>query len=126
LLHGQILAENGDNHSLKWRQHGRQDQSSVVTVNHNHDTNRTSGQAPRCLPWNLSGSFVILEANVKHLPKVLSKVVRSGALNGTSRNWDVGFNSGGLESSSKLFLLRLVSLDYGDRQEFLIDSPIQF
>mmetsp|Transcript_7028 Transcript_7028/g.10377 ORF Transcript_7028/g.10377 Transcript_7028/m.10377 type:complete len:242 (+) Transcript_7028:782-1507(+) len=94
-------------------------------MNHNHNTNRSSCKSPRCLPYNLTLSSFILEFDVEHLSKVLSKVMRGSSLNRTSRSSNVRFDSCSLVSSSKLLFFCLVSRNDRYSVKFLIYSTVK-
>ena len=123
--HGHFLGHNGDDDSLQRGDARGQDQTGVVTVDHNHHTERTGGEAPTGLPGNLTLALDVLVSNVEHLAKVLAEVVGRGALDGTAGHGDVGLDGGGLMSTGELLLLRFVSRNDGDGKKVLVHLTVQ-
>ena len=112
----------------------RQHQTLVVTVDHNHHTDRTGGQTPTVLPDKLTlyksnprkrhtarFSFI---GDVEHLGEVLTQAVGSGSLDSTAVGRDEGFDGGGVETASELFLLRLATLNDRDSQDLFIHTSV--
>ena len=125
LVDGEFFGQNRHDNGLEGADPGWQDESRVVSVDHNHDTNGAGGESPRGLPGNLGLARFVLKVNVKHFAKVLSEVVRGGSLNGPPGNGNVRFDRGGLVSTGKFFLFRLVSLNDGDGQQVFVNTAVQ-
>lgn len=108
-----------------------QDQATVVTVDHDHNTQGTGGETPGVLPDVQSRLLLIaldrgiLDGDVEHLTEVLAKTVRCTTLNTTASGRDITLNGCGIETTSKLFLFGLLTLDNRNSQEFLVDPSIE-
>jgi hypothetical protein len=122
---GQILADDSNDDNLQRGHTRRHDKTLIISVHHDHDTNGTSGQAPRCLPRNLTVPLLILILDIEHFAKVLAKVVGSSALNGSSRTSNICLHSGSLITSGEFFLFSLVSRNDRDTKKILIHSLIK-
>lgn len=100
-----------DNDSLDSSDTRGKDQTLVITVGHNHDTDRPGGQTPRVLPdidFALPRRIVgILNDDVEHFRarEVLSETVRGGSLDTTSGSGDEPFDSGSVQSTGEFLLL---------------------
>ena len=83
-----------NNNSLNTSDARWKNQSLIIAMDHDHNTNRTRGQSPRVLPYEWFGTIDrIFDEYVKHLRtgKVLTKAMRGGCLNTTSRSRDETF-----------------------------------
>lgn len=100
----QMLAHNRDNADLERRDARGEDEARVVAVHHDHASNGPRREAPRGLPGNLRFALFVLELDVEHFAKVLSKIVRGGPLNRSSRSGNVGFDRRRAKATGKLFL----------------------
>jgi hypothetical protein len=69
------------------------DKTFVVAVLHHHDTDRSGGEAPTCLPNQFLFLLFVFEFNTKHLGEVLAQIVAGSSLNGTSILINPSFNS---------------------------------
>lgn len=107
------------------------DETLVVAVHHDHNTDRTRGKAPGILPdicLTLSTRVVrVLNEYVEHLRarKILPEAVGSGSLDPASGCWDKAFYGGGIQSSGEFFFLRFHTGDDGDCQELLVDAAVE-
>ena len=110
---------------------GREHKATVVTVDHNHDTQGTGRETPGVLPNMDRGLLLvtlgggILDGDVEHLAEVLPKTVRGTTLDTTASGGNVALHGGGVGTTGKLLLLRLLTLDHGNGQELLIDAGVQ-
>lgn len=131
LVLGNLVVETAwDNDDLEVGDAWWEDETLVVTVNHDHDTNDTGGETPRVLPdkerillLTLLGSWV-LDSDVEHLGEVLTQAMGSGALDTTSSGWNVTLDGGGEKTSGELFLLSLLSLDGWDGEELRVNVRV--
>ena len=100
----------------------RENESLVIAVDHNHDTNAPGRQTPRILPdvdlALTDGVIGVLYEDIKHvrIGKVGSKAVRGGTLNTTTRSGDEPFNGGGVEAASEFLLFGLDTWNDRDRK----------
>ena len=107
------------------------DESLIVTVDHDHDTDGPGRKAPGILPdvnFSLTDRVVgVLYEDIKHvrIRKVGSEAVRGAALNTTTGGRDETLNSGRIESTSKFFLFGLDTWDDRDRKELLVHAAIE-
>mmetsp|Transcript_28536 Transcript_28536/g.60823 ORF Transcript_28536/g.60823 Transcript_28536/m.60823 type:complete len:203 (-) Transcript_28536:1531-2139(-) len=72
ILQWTLLTHNGNNDHLLWCHLRRQDQPCVVSVHHDHDTNRPRSQPPTSLPHSLCLPLLILIIDIEHFTKILS------------------------------------------------------
>mmetsp|Transcript_16690 Transcript_16690/g.27253 ORF Transcript_16690/g.27253 Transcript_16690/m.27253 type:complete len:413 (+) Transcript_16690:299-1537(+) len=125
VLQWMLLTNNGHNHRLQWGNLRGQDQSGIISMDHNHNTNSTSGQSPTRLPCNLSLALFILIIDIKHLTKVLSQMMTRGTLNRTSSHWHIRLYRSSRMPTGKLLLLSLVPRNNRHSQQLLINPTIQ-
>ena len=117
--------------SLNGSYPGRKDQTLVISVNHDHHTNRTGTKTPRVLP-NVQLPLArriarILYDDVEHLSpgKVLTKAVRRGSLDSSSRGGDEPLQGGRVKPSGEFLLLRLYPGDDRNSEEVLIYLSVE-
>lgn len=123
----------GDDDGLIKRDAGREDQTLVVTVDHDHDADRAGRQTPRVLPdvdlLGLIGrggrGLGVLDRDVKHVGEVLAETVGSTALDSTARGGDEAFDGGRVQTARETLLFRLDTLDDGKREQVIVDLLIQ-
>lgn len=122
---GRQSARNYDD--LQWRDPGRGDHPLVVSVRHDHHSNRPRRQSPRVLPHveDLARLVGVLDLDVEHLGEVLAKAVRGGGLDSSSGGGDEALDGGGEEASGELLVLGLDALDHGDGEQLLVDSAVE-
>lgn len=122
-----LTQPNRDNCDLLKGDSGRQDETLVITVDHDHDTQRTGGETPRVLVRVQSTLRLVwrLDGNVKHLGEVLSQVVGSSGLDTSARGGDETFHSGGVITTGKLFLLGLFTGDDGHSEDIFVDLSVE-
>ena len=96
LLHLAVFVRDWNDDNLVRRHLGRHDEAGVVTVDHDHDSNGSGGDSPAGLPRDVRRAVLGLEANVKHLAKVLAQIVARCALNGPATRGNVRLARGGL------------------------------
>mmetsp|Transcript_16181 Transcript_16181/g.33201 ORF Transcript_16181/g.33201 Transcript_16181/m.33201 type:complete len:762 (+) Transcript_16181:84-2369(+) len=125
LLHGALLADDGNDDGLKGCDGGGKDEAAVVAVDHDHDPDGSGGEAPGRLPRDLGFPLLVLVLDVEHLAEVLPQVVGRGALDGSAGHGDVGLDGGGLIPARELLLLGLVPRDDGHGEEVLVDAAVQ-
>lgn len=128
LLSGHLGGEaDGDEDGLDLGDTGREDQTLVVTVDHDHDTDDTGRETPRVLPdvdvLALLGG--ILDGNVEHLGEVLAQAVRGGTLDTTAVGGNVALDGGGVVTTSELLGLGLAATDDGDGEELLVNTGVE-
>lgn len=124
LLSSQLGSQStGDDDGLGVGHSRGENQTLVVRVSHGHDTNDSGGQTPGVLPGEeLVGSSVgILHGNVKHLGKVLTQAMGGGSLDTSTSGRNETLNGGGEQSTGKLLLLGLLTLDDGHSQQLAVD-----
>jgi len=104
----------------------RKNETTIITMNHDHDTNRTSRKAPRVLNNVLNSTFLVLKVNIKvlFLRKVCPQAMTRCSLNGLSTALDKGLNGRRVSGTSKLFLLRLSTSCDGYGEEIFISRSI--
>jgi len=56
-------------------------------MDHNHGSNGSCTQTPRCLPAELFLFIGIQEFNIKHFSEILAKLMGSSSLNSSSTDW---------------------------------------
>ena len=135
LLHVRVLLlgrhlggeTDGDEDGLDLGDTGREDETLVVTVDHDHDTDDTGGQTPRVLPdmdvLALLGG--VLDSDVEHLGEVLAQAVRSGALDTATVGRNVALDGGGVVTTGELLGLGLAAANDGDGEELLVDTGVE-
>ena len=127
---GRDAAWNDDN--LDGSNAGRENQSLVITVYHDHDSDGTRRKTPRVLPcinFALTGGIVgILDDDIEHFwfGEVLTKTVRGASLDTATTSWNEALYSGGIKRASELFLLGLDALDHRNSKQFLVDASVEF
>ena len=118
---------DGDEDGLDLGDTRREDETLVVTVDHDHDTDDTGGQTPRVLPdvdvLALLGG--ILDGDVEHLGEVLAQAVRGGTLDTTAVGRNVALDGGGVVTTGELLGLGLATTDDGDGEELLVDASVE-
>ena len=101
--------DDGLDTSYPWRE----DESLVVAVDHDHNTDTPGRQTPRVLPdvdfAPTDGVIRVLYKDIKHVRvgEVGSEAVRGGALNTTTGSRDEPFNGGGVEATGEFLLFGL-------------------
>lgn len=124
---------DGDDDGLGVSDTRREDETAVVTVDHDHDTEGTGGQTPGVLPHvERSGLLLVvalgggvLDGDTEHLTEVLAQTVGGTTLDTTTGGGDVALNGGGVETTGELLLLGLLTLDNRNSQKFLVDTSIE-
>lgn len=124
---------DGDDDGLGVSDTRRKDETAVVTVDHDHDTEGTGRQTPGVLPHVERSRLLlvvalgggVLDGDTEHLTEVLAQTVGGTTLDTTTGGGDVALNGGGVETSGELLLLGLLTLDDGDGQKFLVDTSIE-
>lgn len=99
-----------------------QNKSFVITMDHDEDTNCSSGDSP----WILMNKqfffrfrFIgILDLDVEHFGEILAQVMRSSPLDSTPTRINVRLDSGGEIASCKLFFLGLTPFDNRNGEKF--------
>lgn len=121
-----------NNNNLDARHPGGKNQALVVAVDHDHDTDGSGTQSPRVLPHEqllaLAGGVVrIFNTDVEHLwsAEVLTKTVRGSGLDTSSCGRDEALDSGGVQATSELLLLRLDTWDNRNGQKILVHSTVE-
>ena len=108
----------------------RDDESLVIAVDHDHNTNGSGRQAPRVLPdvdLTLTDRVIgVLHEDIKHVwvGEVGSKAVRGSTLNTTTGSGDEPFNSGGVEATSEFLLFRLDTWNDRNRKQFFVYAAV--
>jgi len=107
------------------------DETLVIAVNHDHNTDRPGRKTPRILAdvdLALTNRVVgVLYEDIKHIRigEVGSKAVRGAALNTTSRGGDEPFDGGGVEATSKFLLFGLDTRNDRNRKQFLVYTAVE-
>mmetsp|Transcript_28833 Transcript_28833/g.52959 ORF Transcript_28833/g.52959 Transcript_28833/m.52959 type:complete len:435 (-) Transcript_28833:189-1493(-) len=122
---GGVVAGDGDDDGLSLGDLGREDETLVIRVGHQHDTDRTGGNTPRVLPDKLFALVLGLVFDIEHLTKILAQAVAGGTLDGLAGLRDEGFDSGSVKGTGELLLATLASLDDRDGQEVLIHLAVE-
>ncbi len=73
---------NYDNLSISnsWRKN----KAFIISMLHNHNTNRSSCKTPTCLPYKFFLFLLIFKLNTEHFSKILTKIMTRGSLNSSS------------------------------------------
>jgi len=109
----------------------RKDESLVIAVDHNHNTNRPGRQTPRILPdvdLPLTDRVVgVLYEDIKHIRigEIGSKAVGGGSLNATTGGGDEPFDGGGVEATSKFLFFRLDTRNDRNREQLLVYATVE-
>jgi len=88
-----ILIGNRDEDDLGLSHSGGDDETLVVTVDHDHGPDGSGGETPRGLPHELLLPGFILKPDIEHLGEVLAQLMRGSALNPTSIGGHIELNS---------------------------------
>lgn len=134
-MHHDLLCidANRDNNDLDLGDPRRNDQSTVISVGQDHDTNGSGRKSPRILPYvnvlRLAGLLCVgvLHGDVEHLGEMLAKAVRGSGLDATTSSRDETFDSGGVVGTRELLVDGLGTLDNRDRKQILVHIrvPVQ-
>ncbi len=106
-------------------------QTLVITMHHDHNTDRPRRETPRVLPdieLRLPDFILgILNRDIEHLRpgEVLSETVGGGGLDATSRGGDEAFDGGGVQTAGEFLLLGFDTGDDGDGEELFVYSAVQ-
>lgn len=128
-LLGRVLVDtSGDDDDLELGDARGKDESLVVSVDHDHDSDTPRRESPTVLPHVelLSGRTTgVLDGDVEHLGEVLSEAVRRSTLDSSSGGRDESLDGRRVESSGELLLLRLDSRDDRDGEELFVDALVE-
>jgi hypothetical protein len=117
-----------NNDDLELSNTGRENETLVVSVDHNHHTNRPRRETPRVLPdLELVSSRVrrVLNGDTEHLGEVLTKAVGGSSLDTATSGRDETLDGGGVETSGELLLLRLDTGNDGNGEELLVNAAVE-
>lgn len=119
--------DDGLNTSYPWRKN----ESLVIAVDHDHNTNSPGRQTPGILP-DIDLAFPdrvvrVLYKDIKHvrIGEVGSKTMRGAALNTTTRGGYEPFDSGSVEATSKFLLFGLDTRDDRNRKQLLVYTAVE-
>ena len=96
-------------------------------MHHDHHANHTRRESPAILPGKQLVPTIIriLDFDAEHLGKVLPEAVGGGALDTASGSWDKSLDGSRVQTSSKLFVLRLDPRDDGDGEQVFEYSSVE-
>lgn len=100
-----ILVVDGNDYNLILCNLGRQNQSLVVSVHHDHGTDTSCGESPGSLMNMFLLFMLVLKLNIEHLGEVLAKMVTGGSLNTSTVSRDIELNGVCVYGSSKSLFL---------------------
>jgi len=109
----------------------RKDESLVIAVDHNHNTNRPGRQTPGILPdvdLALTDRVVgVLYEDIKHvrIGEIGSEAVRGGSLNTTTGGWDEPFDGGCVETTSEFLFFGLDTGNDRNRKQLLVYATVE-
>lgn len=123
---GRHARRNDDSLNLGYPR--RQDEALVVTMNHDHDTDRPRRQTPRILP-NVDLFPItrrIFDDDVEHLAEVLTETMRRRSLNPSSDRRYETLDRRRIQSTGEFLLFALDSGDDGHSEEVFVNSSVEF
>lgn len=117
----------GDDDDLDRSHSRRGNETLIVSVSHDHDSDRSSRKTPRVLPdvHRRSGLGGVLDFDVEHLGEVLTETVRRRSLDTSTGRRDKTLDGGGEETTGKLFVHRLDTLHHGHGEKLLVDPSVK-
>lgn len=120
-----------DDNSLDTRNLRREDQALVISVNHDHNTNRPGTQTPAVLPHIqllLAGRIIrVLDNDVEHLRtrEVLTETMRCCTLDTASGSRYEAFYGRRVQSTCELLLLGLDTGNDRDSEQVLVYFAVE-
>ena len=132
LVRGLVVETDGNKDSLDVGNARWDNETLVVTVHENHDTDRTSGETPAVLPnVNLVSLLAILDdllvvfnGNVEHLREVLAQAMRCCGLDTSADGGNETLDGGRVVCARELLVDGLGTLDDRNGKELLVDGRI--
>ncbi|KAI3481826.1 hypothetical protein L1887_55534 [Cichorium endivia] len=129
---GLVVNADGDEDSLNVGDAGRNDKTLVVTVDEDHDTDRTSGETPAVLPNVQLVSLLavldllvrVLDRDVEHLREVLTETVRCRGLDTSADSGNETLNGGCVVCARELLVDSLLTFDNGNSEQLLVDGSV--
>jgi len=109
-----IFIVNWNQNNLGLRYSWRQNESSVVRMNHDHWSNWSCREAPWSLLNKLFLFIFVGIPDIKHFWEILAKMMRSCSLNTSSTYRDVQLYSCRVFSTCKSFIFWFASLNHRD------------
>lgn len=122
---------NWDDSNLLQSNPGREDQTLIITVDHDHNTDRSCRKTPRILVdkrlflFSRSSLVGMLDGNVEHLGEVLSEMMGCSSLNTSTGGWNEPLDGGSVISSGEFLLDRLDTRNNGNGEEVNVDSSVE-